>query len=360
MWRYSLTSVHSEYENLNQLTSPSPTKHIEQLSEKETAEENEADPVISETTSSDSSRGGDLIKENVLDSLLPEQQPDGDGSNHSSCVSGNDDSLFCPYIDEQSLGAWSKTGNIPPECKNDGSNTSENSTLTDVVSLAVGRDDNDSCPPKNSESSAKPDPYQAHLVVPSGYVELGQGAGSLGICSPSVSQWVRAGKEEEERKEGGEEGGEEGKEGGEEEKEGGEEGKEGGEEEKEGGEEGEERKEEEEGKEGGEEGKEGGEKEKEGGEEGEEGGEKGKEKGWVVERGEVEDQDSGENPGLTCGYVFAGVGDREGGVSKGSDFDQTNSAYIFSIGYDMTECTDLDEPTFSSNPNYILDSLFVS
>ena len=329
MWRHSLTSVHSEYENLYQLTSPSPTKPIEQLSEKETAEENETDPVISETTSSDSSRGSDLIKENVLDSLLPEQQPDGDSSNHSSCVSGNDDSLFCPYIDEQSLDTWSKTGNVPPECKNDGLNTSENSTVTDVVSLAVGRDDNDSCPPENSESSAKPDPYQTGLVVSSGYVELGQGAGSLGICSPSVSQWVQAGKEEEEGKEGGEEG------------------KEGGEEEKEGGEKGEE---------GGEEGEEGG---KEGGEEGEEGGEEGKEKGWVVERGEVEDQDSGENPGLTCGYVFAGVGDGEGGLSKGSDFDQTNSAYIFSIGYDMTECTDLDEPTFSSNPNYIHDSLCV-
>ena len=297
MWRHSLTSVHSEYENLYQLTSPSPTKPIEQLSEKETAEENETDPVISETTSSDSSRGSDLIKENVLDSLLPEQQPDGDSSNHSSCVSGNDDSLFCPYIDEQSLGTWSKTGNIPPECKNDGSNTSENSTVTDVVSLAVGRDDNDSCPPENPESSAKPDPYQTHLVVPSGYVELGQGAGSLGICSPSVSQWVQVGKEEEEGKEGGEEG--------------------------------------------------------------EEGGEE-KEKGWVVERGEVEDQDSGENPGLTCGYVFAGVGDGEGGVSKGSDFDQTNTAYIFSMGYDMTECADLDEPTFSTNPNYIHDSLCVS
>ena len=153
-------SIHSEYEYLCTLTpSHSTDEPIEQLLENGTVKENETDPVVSSYhLNEDLKMVLPLDNDNLHDSFQT-----------SSCVSGNNDSLSCPYIDEESLGGRG-TVDIPQGFKNDGNNTSENSTMSAVGPLGEG--DNDSCFTESSLSTSKQlDSSGSHMVLSSGYVK---------------------------------------------------------------------------------------------------------------------------------------------------------------------------------------------
>ena len=153
----SIMSIHSEYEYLCTLTpSHSTDEPIEQLLENGTVKENEKDPVVSSHhLNEDLKMVLPLDNDNLHDSFPA-----------SSCVSGNNNSLPCPYIDEESLGGRG-TVDIPQRFKNEVHNTSENSTVSPVGPL-----NNDSCSTESSLSTSKQlDSSGSHMVLSSGYVK---------------------------------------------------------------------------------------------------------------------------------------------------------------------------------------------
>ena len=183
----SLLSIHSEYEYLHDFRT---THSSEQLLEKGSSPEDEADPGISETDTSSgvSQEKVNLGREKGSDAPLLEEPPQEDVSQQSSCVSGNDDSLSAPYIDEQSVvqGGWCRTGSISPEIITDLSSTSEN------TAESVGGAENDSCSvetsssPSPSASNKLPDLLQPCQMAPSGYVELGARVHAFEFCRPQL------------------------------------------------------------------------------------------------------------------------------------------------------------------------------